>query len=64
MLNPADLEFEILYHWQNLKVISKLGVLNGIHSRVSVQPAMKYHQARAPSIRLSMKAKLVFGLPM
>ena len=62
MLNPVSVDLEVLYHWQNSKVISRFGVLNGMHSRASVQPAMKYHHAQALSIRLPMKAKVVFRL--
>jgi len=54
---------EVLDYWKNPKVISRFGVLNGMHSHSSVQLAIKYSQARAPSIKLSMKAKLVFELP-
>jgi len=49
---------------ENPKVISRFGVLNGIYNRALVQPAMKYRQAQAPSIKLPMKFKLVFGLLM
>jgi len=60
MLNPVGVELEVLYHWQNLKVISRFGVLNGMHNRASVHLTIKYRQTRAPSIKLPMKAKLVF----
>ena len=36
MLNPDGVELEVLYYWQNPKVINMFGVLNGMHSRVSV----------------------------
>ena len=49
MTNPVGVELKILYHWQNPKVINRFGVLNGMHSRASVQPTMKYRQARAPA---------------
>ena len=63
MLNPVGKELEVLYHWQNPKVISRFGVLNDMHSHASVQPTIIYRQAQAPSIRFPMKAKLVFELP-
>jgi len=62
-MNPVGAELEILYHWQNPKVINRFGILNGMHSRTSIQPAMKYRQAQALSIKLPMKARLMFGLP-
>ena len=62
MSNSVGVELEVLYQWKNLKVISRFGVLNGMHSRASVQLAIKYRQARAPLVKLPMKAKLVFGL--
>ena len=63
MANPVGADRDIQYRWQNPKVINRFGVLNGMHNHTSVQLAIKYCQARAPSIKLPMKARLVFGLP-
>ena len=45
MANPVGAERDIMYHWQNPKVINRFGVLNGMHNRASVQLTMKYRQA-------------------
>ena len=64
MLSPVGMKLEVFSHWQNPIIINKFGDLNDMHSRVSVQPAIKYRQAQASSIKLPIKAKLVFGLLM
>ena len=45
MANVVGAELDIMYHWQNPKVINRFGVLNGMHNRASVQLTMKYRQA-------------------
>ena len=48
ILNSAGKELEVVYHWQNSRVIKRLGVHCGMQKRTLVHPAMKYLHARVP----------------
>jgi len=63
MLNPDGLELEVLYYWQNLNDVSRLGVMYGMQNWASVQLTMKCLQALAPSIKLPINARRGLGLP-
>jgi len=54
MANPVGAELDIMYYWQNPKVINRFGALNGMHNRASLRPTIKYCQARTPSIKFPM----------